>query len=307
MEKPRLTNFEIATFVFFIMRSFFLGLAMEELFKIAKQDSYLSIILGTILGIIFLSLNKFKGKKSLPKYPNIVGILITTLIFGVIFYHFIAFIQIGYLDNTPFYIIGILFILAITYFLHHGIKIIGRVSSILFLVAILLISISFMSLIPKIDLNNFKPFLGSGMINILTGALIYFLYTTIPLFYLKIIPDGAIATKDHTKKYILISYLITSFIILLSSIMTLGIFGIDLSLKYQYPELNLLKKVAIFGVFERLESILGIHLILSSFMMMSLLACALFILIGSKFSKKKKDITILTIFLIVLYLEKFFL
>ena len=274
----KITNLEIGTLTFFLMRAFFVGICFNSLIHIAYQDSYISILLGIIIGIIPLlcfyylfnyepSLNifdKFKhlfGKK-IGNIVNIILIIFTFFLSILSFLNMITIIYKEYLDKTPSIIISLMFGIGILYALYKGINTILRTSIIFFIISSLICLFSIIGLIFKIDLNNFKPV---GIHNYYNGSFSYLAYNVLPLFLLLLIPKNKIVNNYKTHKHILIFYFIASISIIMTILAILGNFGIKLSLLYDYPEFEVLKYVYVSGISSRLDSILFIQWIFDMF------------------------------------------
>ncbi len=69
----------------------------------------------------------------------------------------------------------------------------------------------------------------------------------------------------------MIFYIISILFILLISVFTIGVLGQYLASFYQYPEYILLKKVNLFGFIDRIENILSIGWILSTYATLTLI------------------------------------
>ena len=120
-----------------------------------------------------------------------------------------------------------------------------------------------------IDISNFKPILDNNIFNIFDCSVIFIGVNIAQLFFLTIIPKNDII--NYSKKNNLIFYIITCLNLLDILFLTISIFGIDLSTLYEYPGFQILKRVNILGVFDRMESILSIEALLSLFIRISLM------------------------------------
>ena len=192
----KITNLEIGTITYFLVRACLFFICFNTLIKVAKQDSYISIIIGTIMSIVPLfafyllfnyepSLNIFqKTKALLGKYlGNIINIILLLLIFSIsitMFSDLITFIHYEYLDNTPIIAISIAFGLTIYYTLTKGINSILRSSSIFFFICIILFIISISGLLFKIDISNYTP---SLINNYYRGSFLCVSYNLLPIIF----------------------------------------------------------------------------------------------------------------------------
>lgn len=304
----KITNLEISTMTFFLTRAYLISIGFNSLIKIAKQDSYVSIIIGTLIGIIPLlvfyllfnyepDLNIFdKTKKLFGSFiGNIINWLLIITIFSLgvfLFVDFVTFIHNQYLNNTPIIFISLIFCSVILYTLIQGVNSILRASSIFFFFCLILLLISISGLLFKIDLSNFTP---SLIHNYYKGSFIFVSYNVLPLIIILQIPKNSVINNNKTSKFILIFYLIASLTVLISIISIIGVFGWKLSTIYTYPEFQVLKYVYFKGLSSKLDSILFFQNLFDVivFIIFSLFFC----INGLKLSNKKKNI----IYIIILF------
>ena len=294
-------------FIIIILHSFF-GLSS---LNISNNDSWISILLGLILGLllIFLFIYIFSFKKNLSindkinllfgnKLGFIINIILIICFFNlstILFYNLDLFINKEFLDKTPLYIIGFLFSIIILYINTKGIETISRVSFILLSISFILIIISSTSLLPSINFENFLPILNTKLNNIYLNSL----NTTIniiPIFLLLIIPKNNLTNKNKSNKFIIISYILTSIIVLKIIIDIIGILGIDLAKLYQYPGYIIFKRINIFGFINRIENIIILQWIFEVFITLSLITHY----ISKTISKKNNNYLYLIIILLPL-------
>lgn len=270
----KITKTQIGSLTYFIVRAYFIGITFNNLINISKQDSYLSIIIGFIIGFIPLLfiyyIFNYEPSLSLPQknkklFGNILGtiinillILFTFFIVLFIFGNLVTFIFSQYLNRTPTVVISIVFIIAIIYVLSHGISNICKTAVILVFFSFLLYVISISGLIGKISVDNLKPFLEFGYKPIFKASYSYIAYNVLPLYLLLIIPKNDIKDKKFFKSVILF-YIIASVILMTILLATMGIFGLKLSYLYEYPEFQVLKYVSFIGLSARVEGILIIQ------------------------------------------------
>lgn len=270
----KINKSEMGALTYFLVRAFFIGITLNNLTYIARQDSYISMFIGFIIGFIPLTLIYYifnyepclsLPKKNIKLFGNILGTIINILIICftffviiVLFSDLVTFIFNEYLNKTPKLVISTVFICAIIYVLLHGIKTISRTSMILFFFTIILYLLSLIGLFREINVDNFKPFLETSYINLFKGSYSFITYNVLPLYLLLIIPKNDIDNK-YFFKHITISYIIGSISLFLVLITTIGVFGINLCNLYEYPEFQVLKYVSLIGVSARIDGILIIQ------------------------------------------------
>lgn len=281
--KGKLSTLQVCAIAYFIILCNNLGITTYNLFHYTRQDSLISIIVGTIIGFIPLllylkimdykpNLNLFeKIEKTLPKpiaiTVNIVITITVSYTITLFFYNMINFVSSQYLSRTPSFIISIAFIPPIIYILGKGLTVIGRTTFILLILSVILLSLTIFGLIWQIDIQNIFPILENGLKTPLINSLIYVCYNIIPLILLTVIPKDNIIDKEKFNKRMIITYLIANSVMLIVFFLILAILGPNLANLYQYPEYDLLKKVSLIGFVERTESTVSLRWIFYTFIM----------------------------------------
>lgn len=283
--KDKLQFAEIGTLIYFIVRSSFIGIAIDNYLHFAKVDSYLSIIIGIIIGfiplLIIIKISNIDKKKNIHeiidlvlgskigKIISFILLLFTFFYASILFYDLINFISSEYLYKTPSILIGIMVLIPIIYLLTKGLRTLCRTSIILFILSIILYLFSIIGLIPNFEITNLLPFLENGLKGPMIGSIHFVAYEVLPLFILGIIPKENYEGKKSNDKKIIITFLIISILTLVSIVFVIGVLGIDLSLLYQYPDYHMLRRIQVGGFIQRTESILAIQWVLCLFMMLA--------------------------------------
>ena len=270
----KLSTLQFCAIEYFLILANNVGLTTYILFHYAKQDGIISIILGTLLGLIPLyiylkimntnpELNIFE--KIDLKFKKSGKIISLILVIGIAFFtatyynNLIDFISSQYLSKTPQIAIALAFLPAIIYILTKGTTVIGRTIFILLLISISLVFLTIIGLIWQIRLENILPILENGIKNPIICSLIYVTYNITPLFLLTVIPKNEIIDKEKFNKRMIITYIIGNIIVLVIFFLTLSILGTNLANLYQYPEYDVLKKVSLIGFIERTESTISLR------------------------------------------------
>ena len=308
----KITNLELGSIIYFLTNAFFIGIGFNSLIVNLKQNAYIGVLIGGILGIIpllfYIYYFNYKPKlnineKNICLFGNFIGkivnsiiLLFTLFLIIVLFSNLVTFVQNDYLSKTPLILIIIAFIIPIYYSVSTGLKSILRTSLILFFFIIVLSLFTDLSLSVQIDINNFKPLLFQN--SYVYGFISYVSYNVIPLYLINIIPKSEIVNNNKTNKYIIIFYIISFLSILINLIDVIGIFGINLSLLYKYPEFQILKKVSLIGLSSRIDSILFSKWIFS--MIITIIIGMYYIVETSKSILREKNDIFLTIYCLII-------
>ena len=270
----KLSTLQFCAIEYFLILANNVGLTTYILFHYAKQDGLLSIILGSIIGIIPLltylkimntkpELNIFEKIeekfKTTGKILNIILVIAVAFFTATNYNNLIDFISSQYLSKTPQIIIALSFLPAIIYILTKGTTVIGRTVFILLIISATLVFLTIIGLIWQIKIDNILPILENGIKQPIICSFIYVIYNITPLFLLTIIPKNEILDKEKFNKRVIITYIIANIIIFIIFFLTLSVLGTNLANLYQYPEYDVLKKVSLIGFIERTESTISLR------------------------------------------------
>lgn len=317
MNNSKIQQLEFNSINYFLIRSSFFGLSINTILVLAKEFSYLSLLLGIIIGIIpiliynyiiknnndgILMLNKKIFGKKIGSTINIFMSIVSFIFASMIFINLINFINSEFLKESPKLFVFILFLIPIFYILKQGIIVISRTSLILFFISILVVIIYFLGFVNIFNFTLLKPTLPNQYSNIMKSTVYLLSLNTVPLFLMTIIPKKIIKTKKDFKKKYIYSYLFTSIIIFLDLIFIVSTFGTNLASIYNYPQFNLLRTITFFGFINRILSVFSIIWIFDLFI--SLVMCLHFVseTVRELVSKKHNDkvqIALLIIFVFI--------
>ena len=272
----KITSFEYNSLIFFVMRASFIGLTLGNVINITKQDSWLTGIISLVLGIIplviFIYLKKNVVDKTIAEIVLCLfkksGLLINIfLILGVFLFALVSFsdltsfVHSQFLYKTDHFIIGICFIVPIIYALFKGINAISKTSLFSFFIVLFMIIMLIVGVFTGIDLDRLKPFFQASSTSIMHASAIIISFNVMPLFLLTIIPTNKIL--GFSIKKTVFFYFLAILSLVNAIFLTISVLGIDLSLLYQYPEFNLLKKFEVGNFIDRLSSLLSLEWIVA--------------------------------------------
>ena len=306
----KISSLEYNTLIWFTLRSCFTELTFTTLIYHIKQDSWISIIIGTILGFIPFTIfeilkKKYPNdnlitlnKKKEGKIGNIINIilLIGCLIAAFcLFWILVKFTNALFLSKTSPWIISIALILPVGYTSNKNIHIIGKISLILFYINIFFNIIIMTGLVGNIDINGIKPILENSLPKIFSCSIYFIGFNIAKLFFLTVISKKEI--KKYSSKINLLTYIISCINMLIIIITTICIFGIDLTTLYEYPAFQILKRVNILGTLDRIENILSLEAIFSDFILIIIIIYYAKTIIKETFNTKQKTNKYIIIFI----------
>ena len=286
MKTNKLTSLDISIFINFLFRAYFTIGGVNLIVTIANQDSLLTIILGSIMGfvplLIFIFINNRlpgqnifeKVSKTFPKFLspllNVILIISTFLISVYSLYNIVLFINYNLLNDINLIAIALLLILCVIYLASRGIKTIIRTSTITLAIFVLIALINITSLVPYTNHLNLYPLMTNNFSDTYLASLYHMILISTPCFLLLVIPKNEIQNKKKYKKYIIISYIISSIYTLINLILIISILGAELTSILKYPEIMILQKVSLLNFIERIEDILSFKILFDTFFILAL-------------------------------------
>lgn len=294
-----ITDKQKMALIYFMTNSFFLASGYSLIFKTSGKDSWISMIIGTLIGLLLIYIfNKYIFNKKrnyiLNSHLNIIYKIPLFVFFIFIFFINILIVRIFatsfFLTKTSGLLITIPFVLLCYLNAKKGLNSIAKISEMLLPISIVLILLSMLAVLKDGSIDSFLPVLTTSRSKIMLSSIYFAIFTAIPqivLFDVKI--DG----KLHMKAYILssaISILIGTIIIF-----SLGPYLIKI---YRFPEYMVLKQIKIFNFIEKIENLIGLIWFFDLFISASL--CIYNI---DKINKSNNILNIITLISTVIIIE----
>ncbi len=225
---------------FFNCRSLFWGLGIGLIIDKVGTGFWISMILGLLMGVITLLLIKSKNNLRIVEIIN--GFLFTILSTAIL-----AFMSSTlYLNETPDLVLVVVAVLGCMISSSIRNNSWKSYTYIIFCVSLFLFFTSQALLLKDAIPDNILPFFNTNLKSILYGALIFYLYSITPLIALNDISD---------KKKLIINYISGTLSIILISILSVLVLGINEVVMYRYPEYGLLKRIKVFEFFSNVDNL----------------------------------------------------
>lgn len=281
----KINNLNVSCLLFFMTNQMFSSTGINLIMTMSKQNSIYVPLISYFIGLIpfYIFIKYFNYKEKLNFFDKIsftykkIGRIINFIVFLFIILYFIYslstlnnYVQSKYLNDTPSYIITILFLIPVIYLVNHDIYSICKVTLFLFIIYIVEYILSALGLISLIEIQNIMPFFETSIPNLLKSSMFYTCYFTFPMFLLLIIPKTDVKNPNKINKHLFLSYTFSNLIIFILLIFLIGVFGIDLALIFDYPIFELLSKINFFDFITHIENILSFIAVLTFFINTSL-------------------------------------
>lgn len=237
---------------YFNMRALFMGIGLSRIISTSHEYVWLSLIIGTIIGLLLLYLFRIEMKR------NIFHILLNCIVIIISLIIIINMISTMYLTKMPKLLIGLPLVILVMYIMNKKEIVIFRVANILLVINLLLYTISFFALLKYFKFSNFY-YTNVDTIKVLTSSIEYALYSVTPTLLLR---------KDKYKDIsIYKTYLISSLTMSGLCILTYGILGSNLSSILRYPEYLILRQISFSSAIENIENIISFMWIIDIYML----------------------------------------
>ena len=290
MTNKKIGLLQLASLTFFLSISSF-PLFIEKVIKISKSDSFISIIIGSILTLII-----FKGilvlrKKVKPKnkYLKIIISLILSIIFIYLLLETTNFIKDTYLSSGNFYSILILLLLMCLTISLKDYKEITSLSLILLFIFIPLFAINIIGSTFSLDLTYLKVPFTNNIINILKGGVLFFTYEIVPLLLLLFIPYNEIDNRKKQDKYLYLALIFGVLIIIIDYLLLYFSTSTNILTSYNYPFMLVINSLSSTFILGRLSYIISFYLLFSPLITLSLIICVIKQLGLNKYSLKTQE------------------
>ena len=239
---------------YFNTRALFMGIGLSRIISQAHEYSYISIILGTLIGLFLLYLLKLEMKNSF------INILLNSCIIIMSLVLLINMISTMYLTKMPKLLIGLPFVLLLLYLLNKKEIVLYRLSGIMLFFNLLCYLFAFFSLSRYFTFDNFY-YTNDSIKSVVTCALEFALYSITPTFL----------TRNSETKDINIykMYLVSCFTMGIIFMLTYGILGANVSSIVRYPEYLILKEVSLTTAIQNIENIVSYMWIIDVFILLA--------------------------------------
>ncbi len=269
LEKGKISYKHLISIIFMIVSPTAILYLPSMTYREAKQDSFIPIIMITIVTLFFaqvvISLGHMYQNKTIIQYSqDILGKAlgkITGLIFclflvhvnSVIIREFAELLAGPFMKLTPlwFFVIGI--ILPSIYAVIKGLEVIDRVNQIIFPIYIIFLSAIVLLSYKDMDFRNTMPVFTQDITSIMNGFYRTFIWFGEVALLSMIMPYVNMPKKVKKMTFISIIYLV-----LLGAIVNIAIittFGKNTQ-NLSYPFLSLARYISVANFFERLDSII---------------------------------------------------
>lgn len=276
MKNKNTTTFQMSILFFLLIQSLFAITGYKTFLGLSFQNTILSILLGTVIGLLlfhssFFILKKINVKKIFKNtILKIIVLIILSILVSYFIYRFSFYIHYIYLNKDSLFIITGTLLLLFLYTWRLDSFILSRAIEILFYIFLFFTIIKMIGLVSYVDISYVLPITNNNLLSLLLSSFLFAILTSGILSLLYIFYNQEINSKK-IKYYLTVSYLTSCFFILIEYILIIGILGNHLALFYTYPEIMVLKNINFFHFIERIDYILSMEYLISIFALIAIL------------------------------------
>ncbi|SHG92241.1 GerAB/ArcD/ProY family transporter [Tepidibacter thalassicus] len=251
----------------------------------AKQDLWLATILAFIMAfpmiLIYSRLNCiFEGKdlydilvicfgKFIGKLIGIIYVWFAFHLASIVVRDFGEYAIISGMKDTPLIVFIIITTILIIWVLKEGIEVMGRLSQIFLIGIVILLFFTFVLLIPKMNINYVSPVLYNGIQPVIKAAFTAFSFPFSETVIFTMIFTNFKYKKSSYKIYIY-SLILSSIVILITSLSTVLVLGVNESLLNYVPTYVTVSRLNIGHMLQRLEVVISFIFIVGAFIKVSI-------------------------------------
>ncbi|PRX33580.1 spore germination protein KB [Orenia metallireducens] len=266
LEKGRVSNFQITLLVITLVIATADVLLPSFVAQQAQQDSWISVIIGTISGLVFINLYLILGlkhsDKTIVQYAcDILGKPLGKIV-GFMYIYFFFFntaitareLQeiLGLFFNIETSIFNLLIIAVAAYSIYGGLEVIARLNNMLLPLGMLTLVFIGVLNIPKMDFNYFLPVLFKGIVPPLRGALLIQTWLLKSIVLLQLIPF--ITKKEKLHRNISIATVLLGNALMVG-VLLIAIFG-PLTEHMIFPALGYVRVIRFGQYIEHIDAII---------------------------------------------------
>lgn len=245
----------------------------SQLIFYAKQDAWISIILGLLAGMLLIILYSTLG----GKFPNLNLAQYSEQILGRFFGKLVSLAALSFvyvstlyplwgisdflatrmLSKTPIEVIISITVIMVAFGVILGLETIGRVGEILFPWTLLFLILVILMLVPQMKLANFLPVLEEGIKPTIQGGVQFISFPLTAVFnFLMLLPY--VNNVSKVKKAYFLGTLIGGTVIWIVTMANIAVLGVSLALGSIYPTYDMAQKINIGDFLQRVEAIIAI-------------------------------------------------
>lgn len=272
MNKEIVSNRQFAIF----MSGFMFGssplLISSSVSALAGPDSWLSLIIATISGLLIVWIYSYLGslhpdKTFLEILPLVLGkwiggflsvafVFIFLMVATEITWYTGDFFTTMYMTGTSNYLINVIFVAVLAIALLYGLEAMFRATEIIFMIGFPLMIISLLMLSPQVKVDNLLPVMENGIIPVIKGVVPILSLIVLPLVTLNMVYPVNLGNLKQAKKAILAGYFLGMIVLAFGIMFCILVLGSTVTTNLRFPLFTVTKEINVGTIFSRVEALI---------------------------------------------------
>ncbi|NLV50615.1 MAG: endospore germination permease [Clostridiales bacterium] len=242
----------------------------SDIAGLAGPDVWLSILLGTTVGLLFIwmyaKLGELNPGKTLVEIIRRYfgkwagGVVALFFIFSglvladQIVWYIGKFVHTEFTSALPFLPLHAFFIIVLVFALYCGVETMYRTTELFFAITFPFIIVIILLLIPNMKPDNLLPVMEKGVVPVLKGGIPFLTRCVLPLVFLNMVYPACFENVKQAKKALFKGYFLGIFTNLITVTTCVLVMGSDLIANIRFPMFITNKEIDVFVIFSRLEA-----------------------------------------------------
>lgn len=248
---------------------------------LAGPDSWISIIIGAVVGLLVVWINSILGGlhpektlieviqtvlgKWLGGFLSVLFVLITFITAAQIVWYVGDFFTTIYMTGTSNYYINILFVAVLAIALLYGLEVMFRATQLFFMIGFPLMLLSLVMLTPQIKVDNLLPIMENGIIPAIKGVIPILNLTVLTLIILNMIFPANMGNLKKAKKAMFAGYFFGVTTVAFAIMFCILILGSTVTANLRFPLFTVTKEINVGTIFSRVEALIVFVWIVTNF------------------------------------------
>lgn len=248
---------------------------------LAGRDSWISIIIAAIVGLLVVWINSFLGElhpgktlievmqivlgKWLGGFMSVCFVLITFITGTQIIWYVGDFFTTIYMKGISDYYINILFVAVLAIALLYGLEAMFRATEIIFMTTFPLMVLSLLMLSPQVKLDNILPIMENGITPAIKGVIPILSFTVLPIIILNMIFPANVGNLKQAKKAMFAGYFLGLITLAFAIMFCILVLGSTVTANLRFPLFTVTKQINVGTIFSRVEALIVFVWIVTNF------------------------------------------
>lgn len=248
---------------------------------LAGRDSWISIIIAAIVGLLVVWINSFLGElhpgktlvevmqielgRWLGSFLAVCFVLITFILGTQIIWYVGDFFTTVYMKGTSNYYINVLFVAVLAIALLYGLEAMSRATEIFFMIGFPLMILSLIMLAPQIKVDNLLPIMENGITPAIKGAIPILVFNVSNVTILNMVFPANVGNLKQAPKAMFTGYFLGIITVAFAIMFCILVLGSTVTANLRFPLFTVTKEINVGTIFSRVEALIVFVWIVTNF------------------------------------------